>query len=57
MLVWKPPACFIVIANALLFLVGGGYFGVHVLEALPAEDSTMMTLLRMTGFGIVISDI
>ena len=57
MLVWKPPAFFIVGANMLLFLVGGGLFGVHVLEALPAEDSTMMALMRLTGVGIVISDI
>jgi len=57
MLVWKPPAFLIVGANMLAFLVGGGLFGIHVLEALPAEDSTMMALVRVTGVGIVISDI
>ncbi len=38
MLVWKPPAFLIVGANMLALLVGGGLFGIHVLEALPAED-------------------
>ena len=57
MLVWKPPAFLIVGANMLALLVGGGLFGIHVLEALPAEDSTMMALVRLTGVGIVISDL
>ncbi len=57
MLVWKPPGLFIVGANMALFLVGGGFFGVHALEILPAEDSTMMALMRLTGVGIILSDI
>ena len=40
-----------------LFLVGGGFFGVHALEILPAEDLTMMALMRLTGIGIILSDI
>ena len=40
-----------------LFLVGGGYFGIHAFEMLPAEDSTMMALVRLTGVGIILSDV
>jgi hypothetical protein len=55
-IIWRPPAVFIIVTNGLIFFVGLGALLVQGLHVMEPGDRAGVVMASAWGVGIILSD-